>query len=668
MRTKDANSSANDHKDDAADEGIGSRAEIRIWQKRYKRDGAQETVAVESLGGSQRFDTHFAVVVEQVFTERNALDLTRLTINSPHILRALREVVGSYPTVPADFNEPFEMESPFQMLFHYWEDLDVYRQRAEDDDARMHLNILLDFMETDMGLEKKRCDTQVKKEQVDYLRLWTIYRPGDLQIAYEKGHAWLLRCVKTAYEESQSAGKWMEVHCTYTDYDGTHVGEAQHIFKIYQKKAFASENPANIKDLPVYPRRFVVEQEGLEERLTERGKRSLTLRGIHVCAYEGLAAYIKEPPLDWWHWNMLEFETIWWPYTESGRVVIDRKTFQEDNQLAQVAIRPDTVDPELMLYPPFVYGYSLSRKEWCRFYVPQISDVEWNSNSFDKLILQESQKTLLRALVSSHAFPPNPRDQTQQKGKGLVVLLHGSPGSGKTLTAECSAELTHKALLSTSMAELNKENRAWYFEYRLAQVLQYATIWQAVVLLDEADVFLEARKDDSSDASERNALVAVFLKHLEYFSGIVFLTTNRIHVFDAAMKSRVHLALGYKPPEREMRRAIWRQTLLSLPAENIKMDVDDAIESLIDENLNGREITNAIHTARTLARYEESPLMLKHIETVFGVKNDFEVSLKRMRDFALASGSSRGGSLVKPLVRQGSLLGALSDEPEELGQ
>ena len=92
------------------------------------------------------------------------------------------------------------------------------------------------------------------------------------------------------------------------------------------------------------------------------------------------------------------------------------------------------------------------------------------------------------------------------------------------LNTECAAEATGKALLSTSIGELNKFNRAYNFEYRLKQVLAYATIWKAIVLLDEADVFLEARPEEASANAERSALVAVFLHHLEYFAGIVFLT------------------------------------------------------------------------------------------------------------------------------------------------
>src|SRR5438034_8513820 len=119
---------------------------------------------------------------------------------------------------------------------------------------------------------------------------------------------------------------------------------------------------------------------------------------------------------------------------EAGRVVLDRKTFQEENHLEQVAINSQG-DPECMLCPPFAFGFSLTRKEWCRFYIDDIHEVRWNESLVESLVIGDSQKLLLRALVTSHAFPDNARDQMQQKGRGLVILLHGTPGSGKTLTA-----------------------------------------------------------------------------------------------------------------------------------------------------------------------------------------------------------------------------------------
>jgi AAA+ superfamily predicted ATPase len=643
------------------DQDVGRACELRIRQQRYDRTGSAENVLVDSLKlpRGHGFDKAYAIVVNQIFTEKNRLEKEIVTINSEYILKAFSDVISSFPTVASDFSEPFDMESPFQMLYLYWQDLEAYREDTEDDVTRMHLNLLFDFMETTMGTEKKRCETQLKKGQIDFARAWTIYRPGDTLVRHEHGQPWLLKCVKTAYEESTSQGKWFEVHCAFTDFDGTDVGEAKMVTKLHQKRYWASEHPANIVDLQVYPRIFLKEGETLEKQLEQRGDQFMSLKGTCVRQYDGAAEHQKKPPMDYFDPDMAIFEPIWWPYKETGRVIVDRKTFQEDNELSAVGIKASPEQYDLKLCPPFVYGFSLAIKEWCRFYLTHIHEVHWNRNSINSLVMKEDQKALLQALVTSHDFPENPRDQTKQKGKGLVVLLHGSPGSGKTLTAECCAEITERALLSTSLAELNKENRAWYFEYRLVEVLQLATIWKAIVLFDEADVFLEARRDDVADAAERNALVAVFLRHLEYFSGIVFLTTNRVHVFDEAMKSRIHLALGYKPPELDMRRMLWTMSLQAASGGKLDAEIERAVDSFVRVKMNGREISNAVNTAQTLARFEKTSLKLRHIETVLQVRSEFDLGLKRMA-------SQSKTSSIGPLVRRGSMLGAMVEEPEEM--
>jgi hypothetical protein len=636
----------------------GSRCELHILRERYKRDGTQETIVVDSLDRADPFDAEWALVVNQVFTEKNRLDKTILTVNSPHVLKALRDVVKSYPTVASDFSEPFEVQSPFQMLFHSWDALHSYKSTLEDDEALMHLNLLIEFMDAELGIEKKRIDSKIKKGQIDFAQAWTIFRPGELCVRYEEDHKWLLKIEKSAYEENNSIGKWIEVHCTYTDYDGTDVGTAKKVFRITQKGHFAAENPANIKSLPVFPRSFLEEDESFEKQLIERGEHFLAMQGVSTRQYDGMAAWLREPPLNYYHPEMAEFDDIWEPYKETGRIIIDRKTFQEERHMSQAAVAPHDASIDKMLCPPFTIGFSLAKKEWCRFYLPNLTEIKWQKDSFDQLVMKAPHKTLLQALVTNHNFPDNPRDGSQQKGKGLVVLLHGTPGSGKTLTAECAAEVTERALLTSSIAEMNRYNSAWYFEHRLKQVLQYATIWKAVVLLDEADVFLEARKDDAA-AAERNALVAVFLRHMEYFSGIVFLTTNRIHAFDQAMKSRIHLALSYRPPELEMRRLIWTQALKAIPKDDLDFDFE-AISDLIQEALNGREITNAINTAKTLARFEESALQLKHIQSVLEVRKDFDYTLRHLAALEVLSSSKQQTGLL----RRGSLLEGMMEEDD----
>ncbi|KAJ5964933.1 ATPase AAA-type core [Penicillium vulpinum] len=320
---------------------------------------------------------------------------------------------------------------------------------------------------------------------------------------------------------------------------------------------------------------------------------------------------------------MAEFDGVWIPYTELGRVILNQKTFQEHQHSNACRVQDKAPDP--LCCPPYGYGFSLSRKEWGLFFIDSIENVKWKENAWDSLIIGDHEKLVLQSLVTSHSYPEDARDQSLQKGKGLVVLLHGLPGSGKTLTAEtAAAEGSKRALMMTSLGELNKSNKPASFEFRLKLVLRYATTWSAVVLMDEADVFLEAR-EDHGDTSHRNALVA------KYFSGIVFLTTNRIKSFDKAMKSRIHLALEYTPPGLGTRERLWVQNLTSISSEETSVDLDEAINAFLLVKMNGREIANAVHTARTIARFQKRPLEIEHIEMVLDVWKRFDESVSKTR-------------------------------------
>lgn len=234
-------------------------------------------------------------------------------------------MVKSYTTVASDFTAPFELKGPFQMLMHYWDELDQYRTDTEDTYVRQHLNLLFDFMAHEIGPDRERVQIMVQKKQITYLYAWTIFRPGDLLYTTVMGHPWLLKCHKTVYEESTKHGPYMEVHCTYTDHNGTLEGQASHTFTIFQKRKFGSENPAIVTDLPVYPRSFVEgtartgSGEGLEARLEERGRKFLAFKGVSVCAYDGLAQFLKEPPYSFYDPDMADFDGTWLPFTVSTR-------------------------------------------------------------------------------------------------------------------------------------------------------------------------------------------------------------------------------------------------------------------------------------------------------------------------------------------------------------
>ncbi|KAL7629136.1 hypothetical protein AAE478_000655 [Parahypoxylon ruwenzoriense] len=606
---------------------FGEKCEFKAYHETVKHGQTSTEVTSDPFGrhDSRDQDDAYALVIRKRFEEHKR-SRTTLYVNSPYIQKAFRDVIKSYIAVPSDFTSPVELQGPFEMLVHYWDELDEYRRSATDAVAREHLDLLFEFMEHEIKPERDRALKMIQKQQITYENAWVIYRPGDVMYVEVEGHPWLLICKKTAYEENMDTGPYLEVHCTYTDDNGVVAGQAIHVITMNQRLKFPAGNPVSITELGVYPRKFIKEGESLESRLKERGKKFLALKDMSTVAYDGPAEWLKEPPFDYYDPSRCKFRGVWLPYTENGRIVLDRKTFGEEQPLGAAQVK--MADPEPVHCPPYTLGYSLGRKQWCRFFVDSIHDVKWNPNAWDSLVLPDKEKHLLRALISSHAFSKNPRNTMQQKGKGLVVLLHGTPGSGKTLTAETAAEGTRKALVSTSVGELNKGSNMIYgsasFEKELKKVLQYATIWQAVVLLDEADVFLEARKDIGNSA--RNALVAVFLRELEYFGGIVFLTTNRVNSFDIAMKSRIHLSLSYTPPEAEVRRRIWLQCLSAVPPDAREIDVAKTLDFLVASKLNGREIANAVNTAKTLARFDGAPLRIGHIETVLDVRQAFDES------------------------------------------
>ena len=94
-------------------------------------------------------------------------------------------------------------------------------------------------------------------------------------------------------------------------------------------------------------------------------------------------------------------------------------------------------------------------------------------------------------------------DIIKGKGEGKIFLLHGPPGTGKTLSAEVVAELTERPLLSLTCGDLG--TTAVDVESNLNYWMWYGELWGAVILLDEADIYLESRE---LNEVERNSLVS----------------------------------------------------------------------------------------------------------------------------------------------------------------
>lgn len=94
-------------------------------------------------------------------------------------------------------------------------------------------------------------------------------------------------------------------------------------------------------------------------------------------------------------------------------------------------------DEDVTTCPPYIEGYSLAKKLWGEFEVAKLQEVEFDMDAFSKLVLEERTKQLISSLVQSREGRKLEfDDHIKGKGKGLIFLLHGPPGVGKTLTAD----------------------------------------------------------------------------------------------------------------------------------------------------------------------------------------------------------------------------------------
>ncbi len=437
---------------------IGNKCEFKAYHETIK-DGVPKSEHIPqpfAEHSNQSDDSTYALVIKRSF-EQGSPKKTNLTVNSPHILKAFRDVIRSYDPVVSDFTSSLTLHAPFSMLVHYWDELDEYRKALCHTEGRKHLDLLFEFMEHELKSDRNHVLKLIQKGQIAFKNAWVIYRPGDILYTEFMGEPWLLVCKKAVYEDHPEDGPFIEIHAVYTAHDGAIVGDATHVVKLWQRTIFPQESPVAITGLSMYPRKFAPAGDSLERRLKARGEKYLALKDGSTFRYDGLARWLKPPPFDFYDLADCKFRGVWLPYTETGRVILDRKTFGEEHRMSQVKIK--LAEPKPWLCPPQTLGFSLGRKRWVHLLVENIHDAAWIPDTWDTLVLPEKQKRLLRSLVTSHEYSDNPRDQTQQKGKGLVILLHGTPGSGKTLTAEVAAEASKKALVATSIGELNQSSR-----------------------------------------------------------------------------------------------------------------------------------------------------------------------------------------------------------------
>ncbi|KAJ7181538.1 P-loop containing nucleoside triphosphate hydrolase protein [Mycena crocata] len=502
---------------------------------------------------------------------------------------------------------------------------------AAESTKKQHQAFLVDFLEEEYSDVLREIRDFIAQGKITFDLLWAIFVPGDViltscEITSEPRAYRLRKPLKL--KDRCGSPFWSSTSECVEAVDNAISDSASQIFGLADMTVYIGPftGVKEISALDMYPIKYHPSMADLTEGLVQRGKARTQLSGTHHMQYNGFA---------WRNHRKLQL---------NGRVIIDRNTMErmEPNYGLPTAARtlrgtplnrpgvenpadesgPRIEDDLLLLVTPVLHAFSLTEKNWVALNINYVAPIQWNDEPYTHLAIDANRKKLLQALVESHGKAETSFDDfVEGKGRGLIINLFGPTGVGKTLTVEATSEYLRKPLYVVSAGDLGTDPEA--LDKALTKIFRLAPVWSAVVLLDEADVFLEKR---STADIERNAMVAVFLRQLEYYVGILFLTSNRVQQFDSAFQSRIHLSLHYGKLSPTAKEQLWGAFLVKArnTGKGLKELSANEIEALSRLELNGRQIKNAVKLSVTLAAHQRAPLSYEHILTTLNATEEWE--------------------------------------------
>ncbi|KAI1266286.1 P-loop containing nucleoside triphosphate hydrolase protein [Xylariaceae sp. FL1019] len=501
----------------------------------------------------------------------------------------------------------YSYDAPYEPICHRWEALETYHDEVQSSELKSAASDLRKFLSPIVQETLKSMKRLGETGKISFTELWQIFATGMLVVTSIEDVATL--CQVTSCEGKGHS--FFEANIQHLEWDGVRIG-----FKTVLVPIARFSGLQRVNSLPVFPLSFHEDEtsfrksmlirgriferlclhdwtcslnaNGVKRTLESREPESQPVRGM-VCvdphAYYTSCKVVK-PSLGDVSGNNT---------TEARRIELTDEQCLLTSPWDSEKLSPTAI-PSLTL-ERLVKGFDLKSKDFNEFRVDQLTNVNFTDDAYQNLVLPKGDKELMwdfceaKKITSAATFD----DFVEGKGRGFITLMYGPPGCGKTLTAEAMAQKLRVPLYMMGAGDLGTQASA--ITASLSRALWLCSRWNGILLLDEADVYLAAR---SRTTLQQNELVSLFLRELEYYPGIMILTTNRIETIDTAFQSRVDLFLPYYDLSKEARRQVWNSFIDR--AGRDKFDVTDkGLDQLSDFALNGREIKNLVKSAKMLS-------------------------------------------------------------------
>jgi hypothetical protein len=249
---------------------------------------------------------------------------------------------------------------------------------------------------------------------------------------------------------------------------------------------------------------------------------------------------------------------------------------------------------------PILPVFSLAHHKYVWVNVCNMGEYKYEEGIMDRLVLPQSHQRLISALVSNldvlrmESEVEEKSRTIRAKASSAIILAKGPVGTGKTLTAEVYAEEIKRPIYEVQSGQIGTEPEE--IEENLRKILARSVRLRMPLLINEADVFVQERGRDL----HQNAVVSVFLRLLEYHTGLVFLNTNRADDIDDGILSRCIAQIAYTTPGPNERKRLWSLLLREFNVELSDADLERVVH--VFPKVAGRDIQNLIRlTSRVCA-------------------------------------------------------------------
>ncbi|KAF2729989.1 hypothetical protein EJ04DRAFT_446105 [Polyplosphaeria fusca] len=593
---------------------------------------------------------------------------TKLQIHSKYLLNILRSVVeygSELPSGDVDNLTDGIFDYPYRDLYHYRSELLAYktssvglRNKHSEEFNRhcdVHIDVLLQYLYDQPKIRLHALERlwSRKTPLTTFAGLWLLLKPGeDVYVREYDGSydAYVVDRVEGGVSEDNSGQ--LNVNPYLIRVWNMACSGLTILPRSRSLQVPVFDNEKEITSLQIFPVRFLdtTDDSACRTRLIERGKKYfefskrpsfLEYTGTGLVEgqkkYKNARVVTEHVSMPWnsdyktvddrnWELNYIGImpgDTIRAPQCEckecvqssAGKEIYTPKKFSDYVSFFKPNEREKLTDHQYLILSSHMYSFILKDRTYDILDVEGLSAPKISEYAIDRLVMPAKNKATIKAIAKTYTDDKGQEgrfsaDFIHGKGEGQIILLHGPPGTGKTLTAESVAEFARRPLLSITAADLGHEPET--LERNLLRFFKNANDWDAIVLLDEADVYLERR---SMNDLRRNSVVSIFLRALDYFQGILFLTTNRVGHFDEAFMARIHVSIGYERLDDSARFQIWDNLFRKLKDDReqggleIKYDYDakeyvKRSNDVLDLKWNGREIRNAFQTAVALAVFD----------------------------------------------------------------